>query len=265
MKATFLGLAVAAALALATSSASAAGILLATYSGTGTDGRAATAEFFNNGGLLEVVITNTMSPTAVHDPTSAVTSLFFNLTGAPTLTNTSVTAFRSITALDQTTGIPTISASSANFQTLWGPPTSLASGFNEGTGAAGNPGGGGSFGPVGYVGSTNINGVDGGILPNLGSATHYGGTGQNPISNFSSLPLAYTSVTLDFSLPTGYNLTASSLGASVQFGYGTAANEGSIVAPRGPVVPVPAAAWTSLSALASLGLFGKIRKKLQRD
>lgn len=32
-----------------------------------------------------------------------------------------------------------------------------------------------------------------------------------------------------------------------------------------PVVPVPAAAWTGLSVLAGLGIFGKLRKRLARD
>jgi len=37
----------------------------------------------------------------------------------------------------------------------------------------------------------------------------------------------------------------------------------SVTAP--PIVPIPAAAWTGMSALAGLGLVGKLRKKLTRD
>lgn len=37
----------------------------------------------------------------------------------------------------------------------------------------------------------------------------------------------------------------------------------SVTAP--PLVPIPAAAWTGLSALAGLGVVGKLRKKLRRD
>jgi hypothetical protein len=102
--------------------------------------------------------------------------------------------------------------------------------------------------------------IDNGIFPGVGQGT----SGWLFKLNGAVIPAGF------FSNPNnriGMHVDGSDVTASADF---TQANDGSdnffFTRADAPVfVPVPAAAWTGMSALAGLGIVGKLRKKLRRD
>ena len=249
---SFLTMAAASAALLGLAAQAGAATLLKTYTGSDASGRSATAAFYANGTQLEIDLTNNGDPAKVLDGTFVLTALWFNLSGAtPTLASASMA--------NEVTGfsgqIPTITSGPLSANSFWGSPTGTPSGFAFGVGAAGNPGGGGSFGQA--IDGTNVQGSDGGILPTPNSTTGYA-IMNNGTKN--QAPFAEPTVVFLFNLPGGFSLTANALGSTVKFGYGTASTETSTTG-NPPPVPLPAAVWSGLAMLGGLGVVARLRRK----
>jgi len=247
-----LALSVAAVLAIAANAPAAT--LLTSYTATGLDGRAAQADFYNDGGNLRIDVSNTGNPATVLDGTYIITSFWFNLQGAPSLNYISATALNTVSGFVDPNNTAVLGGS-ADTTANWLLPTTFASGFSYGVGTAGNPGGGGSFGP-------GAQGFGDGILP--------AGSTYPVINNGTEgqVPFAVPTVSFLFSFANPYTLTSASIGSSVTFGYGTSTNEGSVtnhISELPPVpVPLPAAAWSGMALLGGLGVTRKIRKHFAR-
>ncbi len=251
---TLLAIAAAAALSIVTNAHAAS--LLGSYTITGTGGRSATADFYNDAGNLRIDLTNTGNAAAILDGSYIITAFWFKLNGTPTLNYLSATASDTITGFSADANqTATKAGATADETSNWVLPTSLKAGFSYGIGTAGNPGGGGTFGP-------GAQGFNDGLLPSGPDfPTMNSGTQDKA-------PFASPTISFLFSINGPYTLNSASLGNCVAVGYGTSGTEPGATSTTPlltvPPVPLPAAAWSGMVLLGGLGLSRIVKRRVSQ-
>jgi hypothetical protein len=217
-----------------------------TFNGNNT-ALAATANFTVSGNTLTVVLTNTGTG-FINDASSVLTGIFFNISGAPTLTTVSA-------LLNGSTVTPGGTApTGGNVGGEWAYSGSLGSGAPAPYGI--------SSSGFGFFGQPNFNGpnlqnpaaVDG-INYGIVNATYVNGQGNGGIN---STPLIRNAVTFTLSgLPVGFSDSSIN---NVQFQYGTDLAEPRLVGANPDPIPEPSSALGMLF-LGSIGGAAALKRK----
>jgi hypothetical protein len=229
----------------ATGAASAATTTFVTPTGATTGGGpvSASATFVTSAGQIVLTLTNnTVNPTDVAQNLSAIT---FN-----TNPNTAAAGATLISGIGNQRFVSangTWTSGLTNVPAGWAFSNSNAPNFNLAVNVLGSGGAGPAHTLIGDPAASNIYSAANGSI-----------AGNGPHN-----PFLYKTIVFTFNAP---SVTADTTISSATFQFGTTPGSNTVVGvPSTVPVPVPAAAWTGLSALASLGLFGKLRKKLCRD
>jgi hypothetical protein len=223
---------------LAPASPARAGFVFSGSSGT----LSASADFTLSGNTLTILLTNT-STTAVAVPTDVLTGLLFNTSAALTPVSATLPA-----------GSAVWFGSIANAGDGWGyattPTIQSLDGFNSAISATGAFNG---LGHSNFSGAHNaLQGLDYGIV-NAG----YGGSGNKGVTKHG--PLIENSVRFTLTVPSGFSL--SQLGSSVNFQYGTSANEKDFTGVDPAPVPEPSTLTLLGFGAVTLAAYTRRRRK----
>jgi hypothetical protein len=240
----------------------------ADFTGVGTDGRSAKASFSISGGDLILVLTNLDANSALPAPdaTHVLTGLFFNISGNPSLSPTSVTA-SDLVANGQTgpgpSHTPVGGGTNVAVTGAWAYKNTagLYSGYNYGVSATGLAGifGSGDIvagaSPVPGQQGTAPDGLDFGVIS---SAMDNSTTLNN--DGIATTAVIDDHVTIDLGAFSG----SPNAITAVLFQYGTAQADASIpVLNPNASVPEPSKA-IALSGLFGLGLVGLVCNRLRQ-
>jgi hypothetical protein len=221
-----------------------------TFNGNNT-ALAATANFTASGNTLTVVLTNTGTG-FINDASSVLTGVFFNFSGVPPVTLTTVGGSALLNGSTVTPG--GTAPVGGNVGGEWAYSGSLGSGApapygisSSGLGFFGQP----NFNGLNLQNPTAVDGINYGIV----NTAYVNGQGNGGIN---STPLIRNAVTFTLSgLPVGFSDTSIS---NVQFQYGTSLAETRLVGVNPDAVPEPSSAIGMLF-LGSMGGAAALKRK----